>query len=429
MTIFTQILYELATKHVVAKSTILTIGPLTHPIYRQIKRLKDNGLVKEIPCLIKSKKDRTQKTIDCLILTVEGIEYIKNKLYIDIPWAEYLSPANDAIILPDHYDKSRLALRFTRISTVGVIADIIGACESTVFFNENNSSSEDASRPYLMSIVKNAMLTYQDAMNSPANEKPEESTAHSIQFHSALKIKRLAAGINSSMSSDMRGDRYSGVLVGPQRSALVYVLPSFHPRLIWSQRAVLRELRAYSVLRQNGLISATAVRSPCGILLVENEKALSYALNANEQAREKQKQSKDIRAFGEGLDHLWVAPITFEGNLEVRDLMVTDLAKENQSIIDHLTSQFELDPNDEDDVDVFPMFNTFDEIKYAISIHIDINHIRTINRAIKRNDKAPARGFGDPDFSYALFCREWQIPYYQTIVDPRVKLIAVDNIC
>lgn len=330
MTIFTQILYELATKHVVAKSTILTIGPLTHPIYRQIKRLKEMGLIKDIPCLIKSKKDRTQKTIDCLILTVKGIDYIRNNLCADIPWAEYLTPANDAIIISDHYDKSRLALRFTRISTAGVIADIIGACESTVYFNEN-SSSEYAGRPCLMSIVKDAMQAYQDAMNRPADEKSDESSANPIQFHSALKIKRLAAGINSSMSNDMRGDRYSGMIVSPQRSALVYVL-SYHTRLIWSHRAAFRELRAYSFLRQNGLISATAVRSPCGILLVENEKALSYALNANEEARKEQKQIKDIRAFGEGLDHLWVAPITYEGNLEVRDLMVTDLAKENQSI-------------------------------------------------------------------------------------------------
>lgn len=428
MTIFTQILYELATKHVVAKSTLLTLGSLTHPIYRQIKRLKEMGLIKDIPCLIKSKKDRTQKTIDCLILTVKGIDYIRNNLCADIPWAEYLTPADDAIIISDHYDKTRLALRFTRISTAGVIADIIGACESTVFFNENNSSPEDTSRPCLMSIVRDAMQAYQDAMNRPADEKSDKSSANPIQFHSALKIKRLAAGINSSMSNDMRGDRYSGMIVSPQRSALVYVL-SCNTRLIWSHRAVFRELRAYSVLRQNGLISAAAVRSPCGLLLVENDKALSCALRANEEARKKQKQSKDIRAFGEGLDHLWVSPITYEGNLEVRDLMVADLAKENQSIIDLLTRRLDLEPNDEYDADVFPLFDLFYEVKYAIGIHIDINQILAINRGIQRHDKAPAKGLGDQDYSYVLYCRAWQIPYYQEIVDPRVKLVAIDDFC
>lgn len=172
-----------------------------------------------------------------------------------------------------------------------------------------------------------------------------------------------------------------------------------------------------------------AVRSHCGILLVENEKSLSYALHANEQARENQKQSKDIRSFGEGLDHLWVAPITYEGNLEVRDLMVTDFTQENQNFVDFTTHQLGLDPNDEDDADVFPVFDIMDEIKYAIGIHIDINQIRTINQVIQRYDRVPSKGLGESNYSYALFCREWQMPYYQAILDPRVKLISIDNLC
>ena len=143
MTVFQKILYELATKNVVPKLALVnTIDATSYTIYQQIKRAREQKLIREVS--YKNTYGRKQSTIDCLVLTPAGVKYIRDNLSDEIPWAEYISTTFDSVsILSDFPNKKKIVGRFSKITAAAFMADNIGANESQIYYADFAQSELD----------------------------------------------------------------------------------------------------------------------------------------------------------------------------------------------------------------------------------------------------------------------------------------------
>ena len=138
-----RILYELAMKISVPKQGLYALADNKSTIQRKLNEAKRRGHVKETKCEYRRKGTRNL-IVPIITITKEGLAYLCNKGYKDIPWLEYVDEAVDvsSIVPSGIMTKEEMLKRYYRVSLPALMNDLVGGQECVISILKNEQALE-----------------------------------------------------------------------------------------------------------------------------------------------------------------------------------------------------------------------------------------------------------------------------------------------
>lgn len=437
MTAFERVMYEVFVHTVVPKSVLLFILGKANA-YRCIEKAKAQHLIREISFVSRNVVTVTRWTEDVLIITPEGVEYVRDHMTSVIPWATYIEKTIDKIdMFGGPVSWATIATRYGRITAAAVMATSIGArSEPTCFSYKTHEYDDDAllddevdamlagksyEPPATVSaygvLMASALQEYLDIIDRFGNTPFFADGRSDIEFLSAPQVKRDIskwAAAKEDKQPDIQGGRYCGILTSLKRAVLLYMVTPA-AQLMWHKHFIEREIRAINIMKRIRIGYDHESKSISGMIIFTSVDMFKYTYNAHRTKANKLPANN--REFGYGVEYLWAIPYSKDGCREMYSIMETSPYEENQKAIECLvkTGEFErkkLDP----ETMAFPL-QSKSGILVAVNIHLDIKYIIQIERTVcKVKDKR-----------FAVACFERQAPYYKAVLGDSVDIIVLDK--
>ena len=483
MTTFERILFEVATKTIVPKKALLFCLPGRINVYRQIRRAKAKGLIREIKYSTRKATSVTKATVDALVLTPKGAQFVREEMKDIIPWATYLlgSEANIRIFGGKISDRVKVKY-YTKISGAAVMATSIGAAEDCVYFSAHPEDIDDDIEDQLLDaemdemlgpydgdedgksnklvysqLVARAVALYNEAKTEIMGTHPTfiPSDRSGIVFVDALAMKRSINNTDKTgnIGRDYSGRRYAGIIytVPPlkEKSALIYSSTALSP-LVWSRDKFMKEIDDLDVLADT-LKDNISVPPPskltsgyyteggkANIIIIADNPSLvqlffsKMRVTITETVRTSEgkfKEKKERKLFHSCI----IVPYSAIGVSVLRAVMTTFYTIERDNIIDQLvaTGKFRRLSSEY----YFPLFDQ-QEVHCAVETQLDLVRLKEIVQRIKEDEVAQrfkedevVQGIKeDPEDKYAILCHRWQKPYLEEIMPEAVRLYPIEEV-
>lgn len=337
-----------------------------------------------------------------LVLTASGICYLQeNSTRLSLQsmlnrlhgYPSELWWSNRIIVNP--FDDLRF--RVSGVSTEYTLR-VCGVSSSNIFWNAVGASTavtllpETINSPYCDEIRSALTCTY--LLDLPS---PFQFNKTGVVYEDAFSVKCRLAKIAAPELA--RSGRYTGVLITSHTAYTVYHGPK--GGMSWAPLARKRDLDAMDVYH-NKLSPLKYVhgQKKHSIILIQNAKMFADLL-LDVASRNKDRRGHIIYRLGEGYDSLVAFPVTFAGV----QLAQRYISADPKTAVENLTRQIQKSffPNARI---MLPYSMAVDHNKNAIYqlAYMDVRHIFHLIKTCQ-------------DESFEILCLDWQVDYYERIVD------------
>lgn len=442
---------------------------------RAINRLLKKGYIRKFDYI--NKQNNKQKKINVYIITTAGLRYLRDiaeaddregrigttRARVTIPWLEYIDPV-DANRLNVFGDRTLSRQRIFQVSEASMMAQHAGA---TIPFNVNYYSDDHVedllkepittldcvtvaqttneapkvlkSTPKytpLQKVMHNAAQARVNDINDELDiEDPEKvlpraalndfSASGSKDYIRYVhpQIVKTVAIKNTEIKSiiethDTERGRYSGLLQSRYKTLLLY---SHHePGMSWYDR-ISRIERESAIKWQQALNDAFGKYSMkegiSGAILTQSVSTFTKLYKDTPKMRSSQQH------FASNMDHLYVIPISFNGAMNMRDIMLHTEQENNRRITEKAIeptfartigkkAKFVL--NDSYHPELFPLYLEGNDVEdndgkkfyFGIGNWMDIKLFQAIEKQLKLTDET---------YEFGVICEPWQAPFWEIL--------------
>lgn len=394
-TIYPLVLYYILCFPGISAEALLIVHKRAATVYHAVRKGIANNHIAEYT--LKHSRHVTKY----LVLTAAGILYLQEKStrltlcsmldrlngYPSESWwsEEIFVNEDDALKFRVSGVSTEYMLRVCGISIANLFWNSAGASTAVTLLPETINS------PYCEAIIEALTQLYMFDIPSPFQD------GYELVYEDAFSVKSRLAKVAAPELA--RAGRYSGVLITEHIAYTVYHGPK--DGMSWAPLARKRDLDAMDVYHDKlSPLKYVHGQKKHSIILIQNAKMFADLL-LDVASRNKDRRGQIIYRLGEGYDSLVAFPVTFAGV----QLAQRYISADPKTAVENLTRQIQKSffPNARI---MLPYSMAVDHNKNEIYqlAYMDVRHIFHLIKTCQ-------------DESFEILCLDWQVDYYERIVD------------
>lgn len=408
-----KVLYELLTKNAVSKQALLAISENPFNVYKALSYLKRKDCIREISFEKKIKNTRRVQTIDYVVLTTAGLKFAKKKLAPFYPWVSLIEDVEKVYLQPSYMSVERIVTYFLKVSTPAVMISSVPHSRPSFVFTDNYS--EDAEDGMEEKEADDGKKTIGSLVRSALSRACTEGVdwdeaENGMTFVPTSDVKAVCMESPEMSSQDVRAGKYSGVIISEKGIALVYVTVKSDV-LIWYDGSRSKEFHAFKAFQYAKTDHAKWNDPAMGVLLVDGVEAFKKTFLTKPKGSEE--------GFGSRYDFFWVIPINYRGCRELDEIFNGDIEKEQYLLERELISSGEYVRNVGFMSHMFPLVDSVTDTYTALITHLDACRVKQIITA--------SFNVTNSGNECAVLCRDWQVPYLESVLPVDVEVRVLDS--